>query len=180
MTNSAHSYRTASSRCRPSVGSAFAALCLLAMMTASPARATTATGSLAVSGTISATCQVNASSLNFNTFNPVLNTNLDVSGSVSVSCTNGTTYNVGLNAGSGTGATITNRIMTSGSNTLTYQIFSNAGRTTNWGNTVGTDTVAGTGNGSAQTITAYGRIPAGQTSAQVGSYTDTVTVTITY
>jgi len=155
-------------------------VCALLLMAVPASQAAPATGSMTVSGTISATCQVNTSSLAFGTFNPVLNTNLNVNGSVSVSCTNGTTYNVGLNAGSGTGATITNRIMTSGSNTLTYQIYRDAAQTQNWGNTVGTDTVSGTGNGSAQTITAYGRIVSGQTTAKVGSYTDTVTVTITY
>ena len=43
---------------------------------------------------------------------------------------------------------------------INYAIYSNSGRTTNWGNTVGTDTVAGTGNGSAQTLQVYGRVPA--------------------
>jgi len=159
---------------------AAALLAILALTVARDARSATSSGSLAVSGTISATCAVNASSLAFGTINPVLNTNLDVTGTVSVSCTNSTTYNVGLDAGGGSGATITNRKMTSGGNTLTYQIFRDSGRTQNWGNTVGTDTVSGTGNGSAQSITAYGRIPSGQISAVVGSYTDTVTITITY
>jgi spore coat protein U-like protein len=145
-----------------------------------PAWSATATGSLSVTGSITATCQVNASSLAFGAYNPILNANLDVTGTVSVTCTNATPYNVGLNAGTGTGATITNRKMTSGANTLTYQVFRDAARTQNWGNTVGTDTVVGTGSGAAQPITAYGRIVLGQTTAKVGNYTDTVTVTITY
>lgn len=57
--------------------------------------------------------------------------------------------------------------------------FSNSGRTTNWGNTVGTDTVAGTGSGVAQTLTVYGQIPASQF-VRSGSYTDTVVATVTY
>ena len=154
--------------------------CALGLTAAPAARAATATGSLAVTGTIAATCQVNTSSLAFGTFNPVLNTNLNVNGSVSISCTNGTPYNIGLGVGAGTGATITNRVMMSGSNKLTYQIYRDAAQTQNWGQTVGTDTVTGTGTGSAQTVTAYGRIVSGQTTAVIGSYTDTVTVTITY
>jgi spore coat protein U-like protein len=51
--------------------------------------------------------------------------------------------------------------------------------TTNWGNTVGTDTVAGTGNGSGQVYTVYGQISA-QTTPAPGTYNDTITVTITY
>jgi spore coat protein U-like protein len=70
--------------------------------------------------------------------------------------------------------------MVSGGNTLNYSLFSNAGRTTNWGNNIGTDTVAGTGTGALQTLTVYGRIPASQTTAPVGSYSDTITVTVTF
>ena len=158
---------------------AVAAIAVLALP-ALQARAATATGNFAITGTITATCQVNASTLAFGAYNPVLNANLDVTGTVSVSCTNATPYNIGLGIGAGTGATITNRKMTSGANTLTYQVFRDAARTLNWGQTVGTDTVAGTGNGVAQAITAYGRIPSGQTTAAVGAYTDTVVITITY
>ena len=58
-------------------------------------------------------------------------------------------------------------------------MFRDAGRTQNWGNTVGTDTLAGTGNGSSQTLTVYGRLPGSQT-LNVGSYTDTVVATIDF
>jgi spore coat protein U-like protein len=33
---------------------------------------------------------------------------------------------------------------------INYALYSNSGRTTNWGDTVGIDTVSGTGTGSAQ------------------------------
>jgi spore coat protein U-like protein len=65
----------------------------------------------------------------------------------------------------------------SGGGTLNYSLFRETGRTSNWGNTGTTDTVSG--SGLLQTITVYGRIPAGQTPI-VGVYTDTVTVTLTY
>jgi spore coat protein U-like protein len=58
-------------------------------------------------------------------------------------------------------------------------MYSDASRTVNWGNTSGTDTVAGTGNGSAQVLTIYGRVPA-QTTPAPATYNDTVTVTINY
>ena len=65
------------------------------------------------------------------------------------------------------------------SDKLYYAIFQNSTRTTNWGNTVGTDTRAGTGSGSAQNLTMYGRVSAGQ-NRRPGSYADTVIATITY
>lgn len=69
--------------------------------------------------------------------------------------------------------------MVNGANLLAYALYSDSGRTTNWGNTVSTDTVPGTGNGSAQTLTVYGRIAAAQY-VTPGSYADTITATITY
>jgi spore coat protein U-like protein len=100
--------------------------------------------------------------------------------SVTVTCTNSTTYNVGFSAGGGTGAIVTARAMTGPAGAqLGYSLFSDSGRTVNWGQTVGTDTVGGTGNGNAQVTSVYGSVAAGQYVAP-GSYTDTITATVTY
>lgn len=69
--------------------------------------------------------------------------------------------------------------MTKGADTLNYSLFQESGRTTVWGNTVNTDTVADTGTGVDIVYTVYGRIPAGQV-VNTGVYTDTVTVTVTF
>jgi spore coat protein U-like protein len=90
-----------------------------------------------------------------------------------------TPYNIGLDAGTGTGATVAARKMTNGANTITYSLYSDSGRTTVWGNTVGTNTVSATGNGASQTYTVYGRVPS-QTTPAAATYTDTITVTVTY
>ncbi len=141
------------------------------------ANAATATNTFAVSATIQATCLVSASPMSFGTYT---GTQTDSTSTVSVTCTNTTTYNVGLNAGLATGATVTTRSMTGpGSALLNYALFSDSARSVNWGNSVGTDTVAGTGNGSAQAITAYGRVAGSQYPAP-GSYADTITATVTY
>jgi spore coat protein U-like protein len=141
--------------------------------------AATATSTMTVQMTITATCLVNsASALNFGT-QGVLATNVDQTSTVQVTCTNTTPYNIGLNAGTGAGATVASRKMTSGATTVNYTLYSNAARTTLWGNTVGTDTVAATGNGAAQSFTVYGRVPP-QAAPAPGTYTDTITVTVTY
>ena len=78
------------------------------------------------------------------------------------------------------GASVAARKLTSAaSGTLNYALYQDVGRATLWGQTIGTDTVAGTGSGATQTLTVYGRIPALQGSA-AGAYTDTITVTLTY
>lgn len=141
------------------------------------AAAATATTTFGVSATVQATCTVSASPLAFNTYT---GSQVDATTTMEVTCTNTTEYDVGSNAGGGSGATVSARKMTdAGTNTLGYALFSNAGRTANWGNTVDTDTVAATGNGSAQTHTVYARI-AGAQYVTPGTYNDTITVTVTY
>jgi spore coat protein U-like protein len=126
---------------------------------------------------VSPGCGIAANPLNFGNYAGAV---LNVTTTLQVGCTGGTPYNVGLNAGTATGATVTNRSMTGPAAALLgYKLFSNAGRTTNWGNTVGTDTVAGTGNGTIQSLTVYGQLPAGQ-SPGPGAYTDTIVATVTY
>ena len=129
--------------------------------------------------TIQATCIiVSASTLDFGT-QGVLSANVDQTSTLQVQCTNTTPYNIGLDAGTGSGSTVTTRKMTSGANTINYSLYSDSARTTNWGNTVGTDTVAATGTGASVSHTVYGRVPAQSTPAPA-TYTDTVTVTVTY
>jgi spore coat protein U-like protein len=141
------------------------------------AMAATATTTFAVTATVQATCVVSATAMAFGTYTAVV---ANGTSTVSVTCTNTTTYNVGLNAGLATGATVTTRKMTGPASALLgYSLFSDAARTTNWGQTIGTDTVAGTGNGSAQVLTVYGNVAAGQYVAP-GAYTDTITATVTY
>lgn len=153
-----------------------AALCLLAPTVAV---ASMATSTMAVSATVVASCTVATTSMSFGTYNSAT---LSGTATVTATCSNTTPYNVGLNAGTANGATVTTRAMfVSGTPAvvLNYGLYSNSGHTTNWGMTVGTDTVSGTGNGSGQAITIYGQIPASQLVAP-GSYTDTITATITY
>jgi len=143
-----------------------------------PANAvTTVTTTFGVSATVQATCLVSATALAFGTYTGVV---ANSTSTVSVTCTNTTPYNVGLSAGLATGATVTARKMTGpASALLNYAMFSDSARSVNWGQTIGTDTVAGTGNGSAQAITVYGQAAAGQYVAP-GAYADTITATVTY
>jgi spore coat protein U-like protein len=150
-------------------------VCLAFMLPAGTAFGTTATTTFSVTATVLANCVVSASPLAFGNYSSL---QLDATTTVTVTCTSGTTYNVGLDAGVGSGATVATRRM-SGVGTLNYTLYSDSSRTTVFGNTVGTNTVAATGSGAAQPLTVYGRIPGGQYPA-AGNYTDTITVTVTY
>jgi spore coat protein U-like protein len=144
------------------------------------ASAATATGSFNVRVTIATTCQVDsATDLDFGSAG-VLNANIDQVSTITVSCTNTTHYTIRLDQGVN-GTSVTTRQMIGGptNELIDYSLYSNAGRTTNWGETDGTDTVAGTGNGTGQAYTVYGRIPP-QTTPTPGTYTDTINITINY
>lgn len=71
------------------------------------------------------------------------------------------------------------RKMSKGSKLVTYGIYRDSGRSQPWGSTQGTNTASGTGSGTGQNFTAYGRVPV-QTSPSPGNYADTVVTTITY
>jgi spore coat protein U-like protein len=157
--------------------SALIGACLLQFVCAS--QATTTTSTFTVQATIISSCTINsASTLNFGSIG-VLTAAVNQTSTVQVQCTNTTPYNIGLDAGTGTGATVAVRKMTNGANIVNYSLYSDSGHTVIWGNTVGTNTVAATGNGAAQSYTIYGQVPT-QTTPAPATYTDTITVTVTY
>jgi len=158
-------------------------LILAVMVALSPATAisATATDTFQVTATVLGSCSVSATDLAFGDYTPTSGTALDQTSTVTVTCTNGTSYTVGLNAGlndDGNGVT-GRRMVYNTTNFLAYALYSDSGRTTNWGNTPPTDTVGGTGSGSGQAITVYGRVPINQY-VTAGAYLDTITVTVTY
>jgi len=136
------------------------------------------TTAFTVSVTLSSSCSVSATPLNFGTAG-VLSANVDATTNLSVACTYTTPYSVSLSAGAAPGATTSTRAMTQGSSEVFYSLFQNSARTVNWGANVGVDTVAGTGTGSAQSIPVYGRVSP-QTTPTLGNYSDTVVVTVNF
>jgi len=136
-------------------------------------------GTLSVGASIVDSCSISAASLAFGVIDPLGNAgnHVDATAAVLVSCANGTAYHIALDGG---GATTTTRSMNGENGTLNYALYSDANRTANWGNNVGIDTVADTGTGEEQALTVYGRVPSGQQNAPAGTYSDTITVTVTY
>ena len=73
----------------------------------------TATGTLSVTANVGDTCTVSSGSslLAFGTFSPG-GAALNVNGNITLTCTDGDTYAIALDKGSGTGATLANRVIT--------------------------------------------------------------------
>ena len=118
-------------------------------------------------------CQLTATDLDFGTqATPLAQT--DSQSSITVRCTNTTLFSVGLDGGL-TG----NRELTSGGNTVAYELYQDAGRTTVWDNSTGRQPGTGLGTTSAIQMTVFGRLFANPTAAE-GVYTDTVTVDVTF
>lgn len=118
-----------------------------------------------------------ATELNFGSVSGLLQTNTDQTSLLRMTCTNRAEYQVGLD--NGQNASGTTRRMTSGQGFVTYELYRDSQRTLRWGDTLNTDTMTGSGSGSEQNLTVYGRVPA-QTAARAGEYSDTVMVTVTY
>lgn len=98
----------------------------------------------------------------------------DATGSVTTTCPIGTSYTLGMDAGSNYSG---GRRMANGSGQyLTYSVYPSAARTTPLGSSV---SASFTGNGAAQAFYTYGRVTA-QTAGGFGNFTDTLTFTVTY
>jgi spore coat protein U-like protein len=137
----------------------------------------TSTTTFLVTAVVQPACTIAATDLAFASYSGVQK---DAQSQISLTCTNYAAWNIGLGTGTYAGATVTTRRMAGpGASAMAYSLFSDSLRTQNWGNTVGTDTVAGQGTGSAQTVPVYGRVPAGQTLLS-GNYQDTVIATVTF
>ena len=138
-----------------------------------PAFAQTATDTFQVSITIADDCSISAANLNFGN-QTALTGPVDSSSTITVTCSNGTDYAVSLDQGdNGT------RLMSDGSDTVDYELYTDAARTAAWGEDVGVDTVGGTGNGAAQALTVYGRVPV-QATPDPATYVDQITATIAF
>jgi spore coat protein U-like protein len=150
------------------------------MLAAEAAYAASATGDLAVSMEVTAFCEVKSGgTLTFTPTGAWWNANVDNTGSFNVQCTNGTPYQIGLNDGLHASGGV--RRMNFGTEHLNYQLFTDSYGGTAWGNANGSTTKQSqTGDGDVQQHDVYGRVPSGQTAPTPGTYTDTVTITITY
>lgn len=139
--------------------------------------ADTGTATIAVSAMVATTVIVTASALSLG---PVtIGGGSSSTTVISITCTGGSTYDVGLGLGANTNG---GQRYLKGSATgtlLRYELCQDANCETPWGNTIGIDALHGSGSGTEQDLTVYAKISSGQ-SLTVDSYTDTVTATISY
>ena len=153
----------------------------LALLVASAAQAGTATASLNVTSTVSGNCTISTTPVAFGAYDPVgtnATTPSNNTGTVSISCTKGTTTPISLDLGAN--ATGSTRRMTDGTDYLTYELYQDTGRTTVWGASGSAQYTPAVSPGkAARAFTIFAQIAAGQ-DVGAGSYTDTVTATVNF
>jgi spore coat protein U-like protein len=151
-------------------------LALLACLINTPtAYADTQTTTFTVTATVPTVCSVTATNLGFGTY---VNVQIDATSTVSVTCTSGGAYTVGLNDGANPLAGQRRMRVGLTANYLNYELYKDAPGGTRWGDS-DPSWVSGTGSGSAQGLTVHGRLP-GTQGLIAGSYTDSITATVTY
>jgi spore coat protein U-like protein len=157
---------------------------LVLVMAGASAFAGTVTSNMTVSATVSADCRIDSvGAMNFGTLGiafAIAGTNATSNANVGYTCVNTGAaptirFGQGSNAASGSTDAAPLRRMMSGSNYISYGLYSDAGHSTVWNNTTG---LKGTANGTAQTVTVYGLATAANVPA--GSYSDTVVVSVDF
>ena len=138
-----------------------------------------------VNATVIKYCSVNASTMDFGAVDALQAGPIESVSKVTTRCTKGTSYQMALEPSGSPVPTNGTGILRSASTVVgnpdtyvTYSLYRDAGRTQTWGNQFGSNTNNQVGSGMEQEWPVYGRI----TSVNVipNSYTDTVTVKVTY
>jgi spore coat protein U-like protein len=142
----------------------------------------TATANLGVDASVLGTCTIATTPVSFGNYEATAASALPGTGSVTLTCADGTAANVtlgeGVNPFSAAPATPL-RQMAMGANRLAYFLYQDAARATVWGNTVATG-VPQVGVGAAGVpLVVYGAVTAGQ-NAPIGNYSDIVVATVTF
>ncbi len=161
--------------------SAAAMIAAGSILFASAALAQSKTAASAMSLTVEAECTVSVDDISFDTIG-LMTANDDVQANLSVKCTKGAPYQIGLDKGTTATGTVADRLLANSTSAATahYQLYQNSGRTTVWGDTQGTNTMdVAASTGAGETIPNYARVPYPQ-NILAGSYADSVTATIWY
>lgn len=136
-----------------------------------------------VKATVIKSCAVSANPLDFGSVDGLPGApNVDKSTTIAVTCSKPTPYTVALtpsnNNTAGAGAMLPTIV--GNTDTVAYRLYSDSNRTVPWGGQVGTNTLPGTGNGTAQVSTVYGRVLGAAVNVTPDAYSDTVTITVRY
>lgn len=140
-----------------------------------------------LSATIAAACSLSTTTLNFGSAGTSIASNIDSTATITAQCTSTTPYSIGMNDGTNASGSQNRMRLGATSNYVNYELYTDNARTKAWATTTSTSSctggtstcILGTGTGSNQSVTIYGRVPP-QTAPAAGTFSDTVVITATY
>lgn len=125
-------------------------------------------------------CTVTTTAAGFGNYDVFTTTADDTTGTIRVVCSPRANIQIAIGASPNSGGFNPRSMkLTTGTDLLNYNLYTNNARTTIWGNGTSGTSVVTVNNVTNTTRTVYGRIPALQ-DVRVGSYSETLTVTVTY
>jgi spore coat protein U-like protein len=171
-------------RTRLIVSAAAVALAGAALLAPVSLTAAQNTGTLTVTASVTAYCTVTNTTLVFSAYDPIV-TNataaLDQTVNVTVTCTKGAST-VWLGAGNGGNYSSGRRMKSGTTDFLNYELYTDPARTKVWdnaGSSTGITVPTTGGKTTPASVTVYGRVPGAQ-DVPVGSYTDSVLMTVNF
>lgn len=132
----------------------------------------------AVNAEVQPNCLVSASNLDFGNAG-VLSGMIDAVSQIDVSCTANSPFQIGLGDGLHNTAPLARRMRSAAGDFIAYELYRDSGRSLLWGTAGSGQSQPGTGSGTSQTFSVFGRVPA-QATPPAGIYSDTVVVVVTY
>ena len=148
------------------------------VVAATPAVAGTNSATLTVTAEVLESCEVSDATLAWTGLGVLNGANHDTSTSMSLTCTDGSDFNVTMGAG-GNAVSGQRYMAGSGTDKIPYSLYLGvpaSGTLLAVNNAI----AAGTGTGSAQTLTIGGRIPSTAGNVAAETYSDSVAVTVTF
>jgi spore coat protein U-like protein len=151
----------------------------MAAMPGLASAASSANAEFKVNLTINPDCNIDATDLNFGRHSTLEN-GATATSHLDVTCSHGTPYSVGLNAGNVKDSTLSNRLLKGGAGnaeTVAYQLYQPDNKKV-WGDTDANDRMAAVGSGFSQQYVVNGRIPTGHATPRPDDYSSIVTATV--
>ena len=147
---------------------------LATLLAQGSAQAETANSNFQVGVSVASTCSISAADMTFSQMTTGTTSTSDAASDLTVNCSDGTPYSVALSDGNNYSG---GRRLTNGIAFINYVLYQDPNRSNSWDTA---NPLSFIGTGSNQTHTVYGRILAGQSVPNMGSYADTIVATVTY
>jgi spore coat protein U-like protein len=154
----------------------------ISLLAASDISADSTTAVITISATVRRNCLITTTPVAYGAYDPVgaqATAPLDATGTVVLTCTQGTTASIGLDSGSNAQGT-TRRMTDGATGYLTYELYKDNGYSNIWGDTgSGLLPIGGAPSTAPRSFVVYGRVAGGQ-DVPVGSFADSIIATVNF